>query len=74
MQETDTFEDNKTHLKTSILRGLFEIIPYNSKLYSRSVPFLFLAVVALLEQIQCIWIIILVLVSLKKTSIPNNIT
>jgi hypothetical protein len=40
-------------------------MPYNSQLYSRHVAIHFLAIVALFEQIQCIRILIIILVSLK---------
>jgi hypothetical protein len=45
---------------------------YNSKLYSMHVTILFLAVVALLEQIQCIKVLIIILVSLKTTFLCSN--
>jgi hypothetical protein len=40
---------------------------YNSQLYSRHVAILFLVVVALFEQIQCIRFLIIIIVSLKTT-------
>jgi hypothetical protein len=41
-------------------------MPYNSQLYSRCVAILFLAVVALFEEIQCSRFLIIILVSLKQ--------
>ena len=42
-------------------------LTYNCIQHNIGVTFLFLAVVALLEQIHCSWFIILVFVSLKTT-------
>jgi hypothetical protein len=46
---------------------------YNSQLYSKRVAILFLAIVALFEQIQCIWFLIIILVSLKTTFLCSNV-
>jgi hypothetical protein len=47
-------------------------MPYSSQLYIRHVAILFLAVVTLFEQIQCIKFFIIILVSLK-TAFPCSI-
>jgi hypothetical protein len=46
---------------------------YNSQLYSRHVAIHFLAIVALFEQIQCIRILIIILVSLKIAFPCSNV-
>jgi hypothetical protein len=48
-------------------------MPYNSQLYSRHVAIHFLAIVALFEQIQCIRILIIILVSLKIAFPCSNV-
>jgi hypothetical protein len=46
---------------------------YNSQLYSMHVAILFLVVVALFEQIQCIRFLIIILVSLKIAFPYSNV-
>jgi hypothetical protein len=48
-------------------------MPYNSQLYSRCITILFLTVVALFEQIQCIRFLIITLVSLKIAFPCSNV-
>jgi hypothetical protein len=48
-------------------------MPYKSQLYSRHVAILFLAIVALFEQIQFIMFLIIILVSLKTAFPYSNV-